>query len=89
MSALPSYLWLGAAILIFFFVFFLRRLDLFMRLIVMLGRLAVVVGLIFAVGWAVGLWQIPPVMEGFLSRIPQPWRAAQLSFVEWFVSHFP
>jgi|GEM_PF-3775979 len=88
MSVLPSYLLLGAAILIFF-VFFLRRLDLFLRLMLVLGRLAVIVGLIFAVGWAVGLWQIPPVVEDFLSRIPQPWRAAQLSFVEWFVSYFP
>lgn len=88
MSVLPSYLLLGAAILIFF-VFFLRRLDLFFRLMLVLGRLAVVLGLILVVGWAVGLWQIPPVMEDSLSRIPQPWRTAQLSFVEWFVSHFP
>lgn len=88
MSVLPSYLLLGAAILILF-VFFLRRLDLFLRLTLMLVRLAVVVALVFVVGWAVGLWQIPPVMENILAWIPQPWRAAQLSFVEWFVSHFP
>lgn len=81
MSPIPSYLFLGAAIVVLF-VFFLRRPSLFVRL----AGVFVVIAL---AGWAVGLWRLPPGVERFLLGLPQPFRGARHTLLEWIVSLFP
>ncbi len=81
MSPIPSYVLLGAAIVVFF-VFFLRRPSLFVRL-------AGVFVLIALAGWAVGLWRLPPGVEQFLAGVSQPFRGARNTLLAWIVSLFP
>ncbi|MFW6136302.1 MAG: hypothetical protein ACOC7N_05730 [Chloroflexota bacterium] len=87
MTISPYFLLLGlvAGVVL---VFILRRLGLFVRLALALAKVAGIVFLIILAGWAVGLWRLPGPIAQFLSGIPEPWRPAQRSVLEWFHGWF-
>jgi len=79
----PYYLLLGLGVGIVL-VFVLRRLGLFIRLALALGKVAGIVFLIILAGWVVGLWRLPGPIATFFSGIPEPWAPVQRSVWEWF-----
>lgn len=87
MTISPAYLVLGVAIVAVFF-FFLRRLQLLLRLAVALSKVAAVVLVIMVAGWAVGLWRLPRPMTQLLSGLPEPWEPVQRTVLEWFTGLF-
>jgi hypothetical protein len=87
MAISPYYVLLGLGIGVVL-VFVLRRLGLFVRLALALGKVAGIVFLIILAGWVVGLWRLPRPLAVFFSDLPRPWEPTQRSVLNWFTSLF-
>lgn len=83
MSFWPHYVLIGVGI-VFAMVLLLSSVRLALRLLVILGKAAVILFLLLLLGWIVGLWQLPrPValLLSSVSRLLRPFLETLLQYV--------
>jgi hypothetical protein len=88
MDFLPYYVLAGIAVG-FVVVLVLENLRLALQYLVIVGKVFVILFLVTLVGWAVGWWEMPPMIVRRFFGLRRLWEPFQENVLQWIGSHLP